>query len=73
MDSARHADDLQGLGRPNGVRPVPRRPEGFLRRPTAPSSAGFQQEATQNPQNPVANEEGFHTLQDDQESAGGDH
>ena len=54
MDSARHADDLQGLGRPNGVLPVPRRPEGFLRRPTAPSSAEFQQEATQNPQNPVA-------------------
>ena len=33
MGSARHADDLQGLGRPNGVLLVPRRPEGFLRRP----------------------------------------
>ena len=33
MGSAHHTDDLQGLGRPNGVLLVPRRPEGFLRRP----------------------------------------
>ena len=34
-----------------------------FRLPTAPSSGGFQQEATKNSQNPVANEEGFHILQ----------
>ena len=35
----------------------------FFRLPTAPLSVGFQQETTENPQNPVAREEGVQTLQ----------
>ena len=54
-------NEVEGVTAPPPLFSNPAQP--VFRLPTAPSSGGFQQEATENPQNPVANEEGFRTLQ----------
>ena len=54
-------NEVEGVTAPPPLFANPAQP--VFRLPTAPLSGGFQQETTENPQNPVASEEGVQTLQ----------